>query len=146
MASMHRMDLHATTDYLPMVAGAALARSRTAPPSTLHDIANPDFANPTMLSTLVSTAYIEELGGDPSSPASTATGLPGLPSQSQVQPFLLLRTLLRKASTDSALLGLPTHCESRKATGLSACSQMSISGSTDLAELTWLTPSVDPPC
>lgn len=66
-------------------AGAALARSRTAPPSTLLDMSNPDFANPTMLSTLASTAYIEELGGDPSSPASTATGIPGFLPNSQVQ-------------------------------------------------------------
>lgn len=65
-------------------AGAALARSRTAPPSTLLDAPLSDFANPTVLSTLTGTAFLEELAGDPSSPASTATGMPPLHSQSQV--------------------------------------------------------------
>ena len=37
-------------------------------------------ASPTFLSTLAGTAYLDELGGDPSSPASTATGIPGMPS------------------------------------------------------------------
>lgn len=66
-------------------AGAALSRSRTAPPSTLLRLAESDAASPTFLSTLAGTAYLEDLSGDPSSPASTATGIPGVPGQGQGQ-------------------------------------------------------------
>ncbi|DBA82977.1 TPA: hypothetical protein ACH3X1_006755 [Trebouxia sp. C0004] len=54
-------------------AGAALSRSQTAPPVALLDPPHPTPVTPTILSTLASTASAEEVGNDPSSPASATT-------------------------------------------------------------------------
>ena len=54
-------------------AGAAISRPQTAPPVALLHPANPTPTTPTILSTLVSTSYVEEIGNDPSSPASATT-------------------------------------------------------------------------
>jgi len=56
-----------------------LSRSQTAPPVALLDIATP--TTPTLLSTLASTAYAEEAGSDPSSPASAITAHMGAQQQ-----------------------------------------------------------------
>lgn len=60
-------------------AGAALSRAQTAPPIALLDQPLPQ--TPTVLSTLASTAYADETGNDPNSPASATTGHVGVSQQ-----------------------------------------------------------------
>ena len=60
-------------------AGAALSRAQTAPPVALLDQPLPQ--TPTVLSTLASTAYADEAGNDPNSPASATTGHAGASQQ-----------------------------------------------------------------
>ena len=54
-------------------AGATLSRCQTAPPLTFPDMTHPTPSTSTMLSTLASTTYIEEVCTEPSSPASATT-------------------------------------------------------------------------
>lgn len=62
-----------------LVAGAALSRPQTAPPIALMDSSLPQ--TPTVLSILASTAYADEAGNDPNSPASATTGHVGASHQ-----------------------------------------------------------------
>lgn len=71
--------------YCFLDAGAAISRSQTAPPLALLEMSLPE--TPTMLSTLASTAFAEEAGTDPNSPASATTAHVGASHQKSGKAF-----------------------------------------------------------